>query len=156
MKGEGGEQTLSVRSEAQTFELAPESFVIEIIGQLKITDGQPDGTTFIEMNGGFYLRIQPTRFELFALANATIGAANGSDGLISGSAAGLVVIDLRAGSIGVAASLSIEMQVGGNSLPALDGIFSFEGKARVMLNTTGIDQVFEIPESFLPPSSRKA
>ncbi|MCK4537152.1 MAG: hypothetical protein KAT93_09065, partial [Desulfuromonadales bacterium] len=153
--------TVNLRSEAQTFELAAQSFSIEIIGSLKIKangSSDPNADNWVELFGGFYLGITPQRFELFVSAYARIPVLG-----LSGDAVGLIIIDGRfegPGIPGIAMMLDVELTFGATpdapddgrddiDQSIFDGIFELRGKVTLTLNTTLREQVFEIPDSFL-------
>ncbi|MBT8144808.1 MAG: hypothetical protein KJO55_08905, partial [Gammaproteobacteria bacterium] len=148
---------IDLRTEYQTFKLEAKSFAIEILGSLKIKEGgssDPNAPDAIDMFGGFYLKITPTRFELFVQSSVRVVPLG-----ISGDAVGLVIIDGRIegpGIPGIALFLNVELSVGAPpdagddeaSVSALEGIFQLEGKVRVTMNTTLREQVFNVPQSF--------
>jgi hypothetical protein len=109
----------------------------------------------VVFSGGFFLRITPTRFELFITAYAAIPVLG-----LEGQATGLAIIDARLsgpGIPGIALFLDLQLSVGGGGAggggaPGLgDGsLFRLEGRVTVMMNTTMREQVFEVPEEFWP------
>ena len=157
-----------LRSEAQTFVLAAESFSIEIVGSLKIkvqdtgtvasrnANGfAADGDDYARLFGGFYLRITPTRLEIFVQAQAEVPSLT-----LNGEAVGLIIIDASTtapGLPGLAMMISLKLNLGGatsspsggDQTSALTGVFELRGSVVIMLNTTLREQVFEIPQSFL-------
>jgi hypothetical protein len=150
--------TVDLRSEVQTFELPAQSFSIAIVGSVKIKangSSDPNADNWVELFGAFYLGITPERFELFVNAEVRINPLG-----ISGSAVGLVIIDASIdgpGIPGIAMFLSVELSVGAppesgedSGVADLSGIFQLEGKVRVALNTTLREQVFTVPDMFLP------
>jgi len=155
---------LIVRGEERTYELAPESFSVEVLGEMTLKDG--DGNQLATLRGGFYLRFTPDRTEIFATAYAAIlGDTDGANALISGKATGLIIVvttldipdDDDVHIPGIAASLELELKIGvednsgaGGVAGAFGDFFKFVGKVNVMLNTTLAPQEFDVPESFLP------
>jgi hypothetical protein len=145
-------------AEGQTFELAAQSFSIEIVGSLKIKEnGSSDENAddAVLLFGGFYLRITPDRFEIFVQAEAEIPVLG-----LNGEAVGLIIIDGRLpnatlpGLPGLAMMLNLKLSLGASNpgdddTSALDGIFELRGSVVVSMNTTLREQVFEIPQSFL-------
>jgi hypothetical protein len=154
--------TYKIQSETQTFNLAAESFSVEIVGSLKIKKGgssDPAAEDVVRLFGGFYLSITPTRFELFVKAEVEIAAF-----ALYGSATGLIIIDgdkTAPGLPGLAMRLEVTVSVGAttphSSNPSpLEGVIEFSGSFSLTMNTTKRDQVFSIPQSFLdllPPDS---
>jgi hypothetical protein len=119
----------------RTYQLAPYTFSIEVVGQLRI---RPPGmsTDLFKMNGGFYLKIDPERFELFATAELSFGA--GSAQVTYGKASGLIVIvtGLVSGeNPGVAGMFSVgsSADIG---LPDVN-LFKASGSVSVMFNKIG-------------------
>src|SRR5207249_8976182 len=68
------DDVLNVRSESRTFDLQPQSFALEILGsmQVRLPPQSSSATTYATLVGGFFIRIQPTRLEVFATARAEI------------------------------------------------------------------------------------
>jgi hypothetical protein len=151
---------VNLRSEAQTFDLPAQSFSIQILGSLKIkANGSSDPTAedWVVFSGGFFLRITPTRFEVFITAYAAIPILG-----LEGQATGLAIIDAELsgpGIPGLALFLNLELSVGspgdggggGGASTIGDGsLFRLEGEVTLMVNTTMREQVFEVPEEFWP------
>jgi hypothetical protein len=147
--------TLDLKAEGQTFELAAESFSIEIVGSMKIKVGgssDPNADDAARLFGGFFLRITPQRFEIFVQAEAELPALG-----LNGRAVGLIILDADAASPGLpglAMMLNLELTLGASAegsdqASALDGIFELRGSVVVTMNTTLREQVFQIPRSFL-------
>jgi hypothetical protein len=159
----GGGLDLNLRTDTQTFDLAAESFSIEIVGSLRIKangSSDPNAEDWVVLTGGFFLRITPERFEIFVTAFASVPILG-----LSGQATGLLIIDGSTsgpGIPGIALMLNLQLGVGvpPPNAPADDrssvsnigngSIFRLTGEVLVMLNTTMRDQIFEIPDSFLP------
>src|SRR4051794_1362516 len=129
----------------RTFNLAPRSFSLELVGQARI---RPNGTTsdLVRLQGGFFLSIDASanpRFELYATAELSFGLGDAQ--LTYGSATGLIIID----SSGIAGMLNVS--AGGSvGLPNVGTAFSVTGSVSVMFNTTLHDKTFQIPDDFLP------
>jgi len=133
----------------RTFELEPLSFAIELVAQMRL---RPPGldTDMFRMQGGFYLAINPYRFEIFATAELSFGLGDAQ--ITYGQATGLIVVvtGLEPGRIpGVAGMLNVgsSADIG---LPNVGNLFSISGSVSVMFNTTMQDQSFDIPDAFLP------
>jgi hypothetical protein len=159
----GGGLDLNLRGEAQTFDLRAESFSIAIVGSLRIKaegSSNPQAEDWVIVTGGFFLRITPDRFEIFVTAFASVPILG-----LSGEATGLLIIDASLsgpGNPGVALMLNLRLGVGvpPPNAPADDrssvsnlgngSIFRLTGEVLLMLNTTRRDQIFRIPDSFLP------
>ena len=157
---------VDLSTEAQTFELPAESFSIEILGSLRIKangSSDPHADDWVVMTGGFFLRITPERFEMFVTAYASVPVLG-----LQGQATGLIIIDGRLagpGIPGIALLLNLKLEFGNpppdapaddrGSVSSLndDGgnpVFRLTGEVVLMLNTTFREQVFEIPDAFLP------
>ena len=152
---EGG---YDLRTEYQTFVLEPEMFAIELVGSIKIKENgssDPSADDWVDLFGGFYLKITPQRFELLVISAVRINPLG-----ISGTAIGLVIIDASLegpGIPGIALMLSVQLSVGAPpesgdddsaSVSNLDGIFRLEGQVVVTLNTTLREQTLNVPTSF--------
>ncbi|WP_207493738.1 calcium-binding protein [Yoonia litorea] len=153
-----GNATLS--AEDREYTLTRNSAVFEILGSLKLVAPGDDLTDPIlaTLEGGFYLKISDERFEVFAIANASIGDTESASGaLISGRAEGLFIIDFideggnGVDDRGVAGSFTLELSADANAIGNLpENIFKLDASVRVIFNTTQVDQEFEVPTSFLP------
>ena len=154
-----GNQILVVSGEQRTFQLAPLSFEIEVIGSMNLYDpstlSSSSPTLWVHMDGGFQLKITATQTTFFFTAGGSIVPL-----AISGRMTGLLILSYSAtngGIPGIAGLFDVDIGVGtppsGNSgssdLGDISGIFSFQGKVRVTLNTTLADQVFQVPPEFL-------
>src|SRR2546425_1666067 len=133
----------------RTFVLPALSFSLELVGQLRI---RPPGTQtdLVRMQGGFFLSINRERFELFATAELSFGIGDAQ--ITFGAATGLIIIvtGFTPGqNAGVAGFLKVSASAG-LGLPGLGDLFKISGSVTVMFNTTRQDQVFHIPEAFLP------
>ena len=138
----------------RTFVLPPLSFSIEVVGQLRV---RPPGTStdLMRLQGGFVLRIDPSRFEIFATAELSFGV--GSAQLTYGEASGLIIVKTGlpdadgnpTGIPGIAGMISVSSSAG-IGIPGVGGLFEVSGSVNVMFNTTLEDQTFDIPESFYP------
>ncbi|MDA1013526.1 MAG: hypothetical protein O3A00_03615, partial [Planctomycetota bacterium] len=108
---------------------------VEIAGDLIIKSGN---TSIAQMLGVFFLEIDGRGFKLFATASLLvgpdIGIASNKKPLLGISALGAVVIN----SSGFAADLDIDLGVN------IAGL-SVDVSARVLINTTGIDQEIVLP-----------
>jgi len=103
-----------------------------------------------KMNGGFYLKIDPQRLEIFAMAELSLGA--GPAQITYGEAKGLIMIvtGLKSGdNPGVAGVLNVGSSADIGFPGGID-LIKATGRISVMFNTTLQHQVFDIPESFLP------
>ena len=123
----------------------------------------PAVSPLAELNGGFYLSITAERIEIFATASATVFGASRDLVLIEGRAQGLFIVDLVAdagGRAGIAGSLSLERSGGSQSTDGdqdtgdfggiPDNLFLLDVTISLVFNTTGVDQEFIVPTSFLP------
>ncbi|HXG48652.1 MAG TPA: calcium-binding protein, partial [Methylomirabilota bacterium] len=134
----------------RTYQLAPKTFAIEIVGGLRVRPPGAESDLF-RMEGGFFLKINPQRFEVFATASLSYGI--GAAQITYGEATGLLVVvtqPTRPGEIpGVAGSFKVSSSAG-IGIPNVGDLFSIEGSVTVSFNTTLADQTFTIPEAFLP------
>jgi hypothetical protein len=133
----------------RTFTLRPQSFSLELVGQLRLR-APGSSTDLVRLQGGFYLTISPEQFQIFATAELSFGVGDAQ--LTYGSATGLIVIQtgLAPGrNPGVAGYLKVSSG-GSIGLPGAGTLFSITGSISVMFNTTKQDQVFQIPPDFLP------
>ncbi|MBN1192791.1 MAG: hypothetical protein JXA36_03745, partial [Coriobacteriia bacterium] len=160
---EAGEEVSSknvflIKGEKRTYELAPYSFQLEVVGGLRI---QPEGSDpLFELGGGFLIKFSPARMDFFVCAAGEILPLG-----LSGRVLGLLIIDIddadnvaEGGSEhgfnnwwpGVAGLFRLELSADpGAGVSDLDGIFELKGRVQIMFNTTRAEQVFEVPESFL-------
>ena len=133
---------------SRTYTLKANSFSLELVGQVRV---RPPGSTtdLVRMQGGFFLSIDPTKFEMYATASLSFGI--GESQLTYGEATGLFVIVTGADgrNPGVAGMLTVGSSVG-LGLPSVGSLFSASGSVTIMFNTTRQDQVFTIPPAFLP------
>ena len=60
-KDSTGASVLLVRGEQRTYELAPLSFSLEVIGAATIYDKPSGGNELAHIDGGFFIRITPDR-----------------------------------------------------------------------------------------------
>ncbi|MFL2871082.1 MAG: calcium-binding protein, partial [Pirellulaceae bacterium] len=130
----------------KTYVLPAQSFAVEVVGYMRL---EVANTELFRMQGGFYLGINPNKFEVFATAELSIGS--GSNQLTLGDARGLLVV--RTGQDGATPGVAgtFSLSAGADlGLPDMGSLLSMEGSVSVMFNTTMQRQVFEIPESFLP------
>src|SRR4029079_19410045 len=149
-----GADILVVRAEQRTYDLAPQSFSVEVSGGLTVKSGPGDDAyELLHVDGGFAIRITTSRFEFFVTAGGSITPIG-----LGGRVTGLLVIDssiASPGIPGVAALLSLEITAGtgpsssGGGVADIAGILTFKGKVQVMLNTTMREQTYPVPESFL-------
>ena len=139
----------------RTFQLAPYTFGLEVVAQLRLRPPGMDSDLF-RLNGGFYIKINPERFELFVTAELSFGAGDAQ--VTYAKVTGFLVIvtgldgygNVRPGvTPGVAGVFT--MGAGADiGLPNIGEIFSASGSITIMFNTTMQDQNFNIPDSFLP------
>ena len=73
----------------RTYTLRPTSFALELVGQLRL---QPPGTSadLVRLQGGFFISIDPTKFQLYATAELSFGLGDAQ--LTYAAATGLLVI----------------------------------------------------------------
>ena len=133
----------------QTYTLPPLSFTLDLVGQLKLT---VPGTslTLLTLNGGFFLHIDPSAFELYETAELSFGV--GPAQIVYGSTTGLLEIITGIGTgatPGVAGFFQVSKSAG-VGLPNVGTLFQATGTVSVMFNTTFQDQSFKIPDAFLP------
>ncbi|HEX4527586.1 MAG TPA: hypothetical protein VH108_12695 [Gaiellaceae bacterium] len=132
----------------KTFTLRPQSFALELVGQLRV---RPPGTTtdLIRLQGGFFLSIDPAKIQIYATAELSFGVGDAQ--LTYGQATGLIIV--RTGTDGATPGVAGMLTVGssaGLGIPGIGSLFSISGTVSVMFNTTKQDQVFQIPDDFLP------
>ena len=133
----------------RTFVLPPLSFSLELVGQLRLRV-PGSSTDLLRLQGGFYLSINPTRFQIYATAELSFGIGDAQ--VVYAQASGLLVVVTGLGSgenPGVAGRLKVS-QSAGIGLPDVGDLFSASGTVSVMFNTTFQDQSFRIPDAFLP------
>ena len=132
----------------RTFTLRPLSFSLELAGKAAI---RPPGTStdLVRLTGGFFLSLSPGRIQLYVTASLSFGIGDAQ--LTYADSEGLILIStgLDGRNPGLAGLLSISASAG-IGLPASIGDFSISGSVSVMFNTTKQDQIFTIPDSFLP------
>ncbi|HEY6226375.1 MAG TPA: hypothetical protein VI282_04555, partial [Verrucomicrobiae bacterium] len=136
----------------RAFNLAPQSFSLELAGQAKI---RPPGssTDLFKMNGGFFLKISAKRFELFVTAELSFGI--GDSQITYSKVSGLLMIigvpeHPELGEIpGVAGRFRVSASAG-IGLPNVGDLFKVSGSVSLMFNTTMADQDFTMPDSFVP------
>ncbi|TMC40760.1 MAG: hypothetical protein E6J28_00740 [Chloroflexi bacterium] len=151
-----GDPILIVRGENRTYDLAPTSFLLEVVGGARLynpstlSNGQvvQGSVLWAHMSGGFLLSINSTTTTFFFVADVGIDALS-----LTGRAIGLLVIQYGGGpgGTGIAGKFSLEIGAGAgpNDPGAIPGIFHFDGRAEVVLNTTLHTQVFNVPQEFL-------
>ena len=133
----------------RTFVLAPLSFSLELVGQARVRAPGTD-TDLFRLQGGFFLSINPERFELYVTAELSFGI--GDTQVTYGKATGLLIIETgeaEGRNPGVAGLLKASASAA-LGLPSLGSLFSIQGCVQVMFNTTLQDQSFKIPSAFLP------
>ncbi|HEX6130266.1 MAG TPA: hypothetical protein VF044_00950, partial [Actinomycetota bacterium] len=132
----------------RTYTLRPTSFALELVGIARV---RPPGSTtdLVRLEGGFYLSIDPAQLQLYATASLSFGVGDAQ--LTYGEATGLLVVTtgLDGRNPGVAGLLTVGSSAG-VGLPNLGTLFSVSGSVSVMFNTTLQDQVFQVPDAFLP------
>jgi len=133
----------------RTFVLPKLSFSLELVGQVRI---RPPGaqTDLVRMQGGFFLSINPERFELFATAELSFGVGDAQ--ITFGAATGLIVIvtgQTPGQNAGVAGFLKVSSSAA-LGIPGVGDLFKISGSVTVMFNTTRQEQHFQIPQAFLP------
>ncbi len=132
----------------QTYMLAAQSFSLEVVGSLKL---QPPGTSsaLLNLNGGFYIKIDPTEFEIYATASLSFGS--GSSTINYAMATGLLIVKTGLDGTNPGVAGSFKIAAGADiGLPNVGSIFSATGSVTVTFNTTLQDQTFMIPDAFLP------
>jgi Ca2+-binding RTX toxin-like protein len=132
----------------RTYNLAPNTFSLELVGQALVKIPGTDSELF-RLNGGFFIKLSPEKFEMFATAELSFGI--GSARVTYAEARGLLVVVFQPteGVIGVAGTFSIGASAG-LGLPNIGNVFEVSGSVSVMFNTTLAKQTFEMPDSFLP------
>ncbi|MEW6158034.1 MAG: hypothetical protein AB1813_11415, partial [Verrucomicrobiota bacterium] len=100
------------------------------------------------LRGVFIAEVSLEGFSMFLDAELFIGPS--SVRIFDFHAIGAMVIH----SGGFAFDIDVDISIGTGSV--LEGIFTFEGNARVVVNSTGLDQEVEIPEQFIDNLSDKA
>ncbi|MGZ6715887.1 MAG: hypothetical protein ACXVFG_14140, partial [Gaiellaceae bacterium] len=160
---------LSFKGEARTYNLAPKSLALEILGLAQIANPSNASDIWFDLRGAFFIRITDTRFEMFLTATGTIKGGFG------GSLTGLMIIGVvpHGGPGGidlpfVAGMLNASLTLGaadpnpdvnagnGVNFAAIANFFEFHGSAKVMFNSSGLDQPFLIPQEILnlmPPGT---
>ena len=170
---QNGNPILVVSGEARTYNLAPVSFEVEVVGGATIYDpstlspGAADptagATEWMHMDGGFLLKITASQTTFFFTAGGTIDPL-----ALSGRVTGLLLINYPVcgdflclpgvDGAGIAGEFSLEIGAGtgptspgddSSALSDITGIFSFQGSVKVTLNTTLADQSFTVPQEFL-------
>ena len=101
------------------------------------------------MTGGFFLTLDPTTIQIYETASLSFGVGDAQ--VVLGQTTGLVIVKTGLdGQIpGVAGMLSTG-QSRDLGLPGIGNLFKASGSTTIMFNTTLRDQVFQIPDSFLP------
>ena len=148
-----GAARLEVRGEEQTFDLLPQSFLLQIVGQFTVKDptqtDRPVGNrdTWFSIRGGLQVKISPEGFEFFAIAKLDLSINSVAKlalvavnpvllGVSEVDILGFFVIrnDGRiAGTLDVKINLSTGFdQYGLNDIPDI----SFSGNFRLVFNST--------------------
>ena len=112
----------------RTFLIAPQSFLIEVVGQARV---RPPGTStdLIRLQGGFVLSINPNEFMLFATAEISFGIGDAQ--LTYASATGLLIV--RTGNDGRRAGIAGYLKVSqsaGLGLPEVGSLFRPAARSR--------------------------
>ncbi|HEX6131015.1 MAG TPA: hypothetical protein VF044_04745, partial [Actinomycetota bacterium] len=152
-----GADILLVRGETRTYDLAPESFQLEVVGKMAIHN--PNDLSlpvaqrgrWLEMDGAFLVRITTSEIVFFITAGASIDPL-ALDGRVTG-----LVIARGPPTLGIGALLRLDITAGtapgqptgSGSLSVIPDVFAFTGRVQLMLNTTRTELVFDVPESFL-------
>ena len=133
---------LKISGEFQEFVLAPETYMIQIRGDLIFrmpafeADGITPGPDLLVISGGASMKISRDGLEAFVLGRAKVGPT-GSE-LLEFDAQGVLIIN----DSGIAAGLSLQLDV--SNIPGID----FTGGFTMVMNTTdGLQQV-AIPTLF--------
>ncbi len=157
----GAAAFLQIDSETQTFSLRPETFLLQISGQLTLKEG---GSTYFSLRGAISVEITNTDFQFFALAALDLsGSSIAKVALIAVNPAlaavnfvdvtALFDIEYGATNPGVAGYLNINLSLGTGDLSSgLNGVspnVNFTGMFRLMFNTTATQIVYTIPSQFL-------
>ena len=150
---------LVVSGEERTYNLAPQSFEIEVIGSMTIYDpstlNDAHPSEWVHIDGGFQLKITSTETTFFFTAGGSITPL-----AISGRMTGLLILQYQGqtaqGIPGIAGTFTVDIGAGvppgassGTGLGSISNIFSFRGSVRVTLNTTLENQVFVVPPEFI-------
>ncbi len=133
----------------QTYTLAADSFAIQETGSLEL---RPPGSTsdLAELQGGFYIQLNPTEFDIFAVATVSLGS--GSSAVTLGQATGLIVAQTGLGA-GQNAGVGGYLSIGESSnigLPDIGSLFQASGSVTVIFNTTLQTLTFNVPQAFVP------
>ena len=162
---------LSFKGEARTYNLAPKSLAIEILGLAQMANPSDATDVWFDLRGAFFIRITNERFEMFLTATGTIkGGFSGqlTGLLIAGTyhtgapspggldvpfIAGMLNATLDLGSATPPANPDVDAGSGasghGFDFSTIVNFFEFHGSAKVMFNSSGRDQPFEIPQEIL-------
>ncbi len=161
---------LAIDTELQTFNIRPESFLLQLSGQLTLT-ATISGTkqTFFSIRGAIQIQISDSGFQFFALARLELGgsslakvallAVDPALALVSSvDVTALFAIETDptgAGAIpGVAGYLKISVSLGtgnlGSGVNGLSPNVNFTGSFQLLFNTTLADFSYAIPNQFLP------
>src|SRR6185369_6855755 len=106
----------------QTFVLPAQSFILQIAGQARIRVPGTD-TDLLKLNGGFYMRIDPTQFTIYETAELSFGI--GSAQITYSKSTGVFIIQTGVGAgqnAGVAGYFKIGASAG-IGLPDIGTLF---------------------------------
>ncbi|MFC1820933.1 hypothetical protein ACFLZG_07625, partial [Thermodesulfobacteriota bacterium] len=126
--------------DSETFLIPKATLQIQIAGKLIFKAGK-DGDELFRMSGVFLLEINNEGLSMFVDAALVIGPPDVN--IFDFHAVGVMIIN----SEGFAADISVSMSIGQGSV--LEDFFSVSLSARIILNTTGQEQGFQIPDRFL-------
>ncbi len=116
-------------------------------GSVTIYDGplsDPLSGAVVSFNGFLLFDVDNTGLKAFVAAGLEFGpdiGASSSDKLFDMNALGGLVINAD----GIAADIDVSVSVGG----ALSSVLAFNASARLVFNTTGVDQTITIPERYV-------
>ncbi len=116
-------------------------------GQVTIYDGpksDPSSNAVVRLNGLLLLEVDSAGLKAFVAAGLEFGPDIGASGgakLFDMNALGGLVINAS----GIAADIDVSVSVGG----ALSSVLAFNARARIVFNTTGVDQTITIPQRYV-------
>ena len=155
---------LEIDTEVQTFNIRPQTFLLQISGQLTVAES---GTTYFTIRGAIQIEISNAGFQFFAFAEIDLSGSSlakialiavdpvlAAVTFVNVTALFDIVTQTPAGGIpGVAGYLQISLSLGtGNLSSGLNGInpnVNFTGSFQLLFNTTLSEIVYDIPNQFL-------
>ena len=119
--------------------LSPQTLIVAVAGTgaFKVPGSSQDDPSLFEMQGGFYMKVDSVGLDVFAYGSMEFGVDAAS---LSIDIVGLFIVRDQ----GIAGLLAGAVTLEGD----ITAVLQLEGEGLVMFNTTGMEQVFVVPEGF--------